>query len=94
MQIVQVGMAMAALVFVMGPAVEHTQAAESERCPNGALCLFDEEERMTANIEYAPPDVLREAQNAGLQPMIERATRVEFYRQRLASYGIDSAKAL
>ena len=42
MKIVQVGMAMAALVFVMGPAVEHTPAVGPERCPNGALCLFDE----------------------------------------------------
>jgi hypothetical protein len=41
MKIVQVGMAMAVLVFVIGPALEHTQAAGSERCPDGALCLFD-----------------------------------------------------
>jgi hypothetical protein len=41
MKIVQVGMAMAALVFVMGPAVGHTQAAGPERCPDGSLCLFD-----------------------------------------------------
>jgi hypothetical protein len=41
MKIVQVGMAMAALVCVMGPAAEHTQAAGPERCPDGALCLFD-----------------------------------------------------
>jgi phenylacetate-CoA ligase len=46
---------------------------------------------MTANIECAPPEVLREAQNAGLQQMIERAMRVEFYRQPLTSYGLASA---
>jgi phenylacetate-coenzyme A ligase PaaK-like adenylate-forming protein len=39
----------------------------------------------------ASPDVLREAQNAGLQQMIKRAMRVEFYRQPLTSHGIDSA---
>ena len=41
MKIVQVGMVMAALVCVMGPAAEHTQAAGPERCPDGTLCLFD-----------------------------------------------------
>jgi Metallo-beta-lactamase superfamily len=46
---------------------------------------------MTAHIEYAPPAVLREAQNAGLQQLIARAMRVAFYRQRLASHGLDAA---
>jgi hypothetical protein len=41
MKIVPVRMAMAALVCVMGPAAEHSQAAGSERCPDGALGLFD-----------------------------------------------------
>jgi hypothetical protein len=41
MKIVQIDMAMAALVFVIGPAAEHTQAAGPERCPDGSLYLFD-----------------------------------------------------